>query len=117
MKHATILLALVATIVGALVSAQAAYTDDGHRGRDGKNEQLVFVQTNELDGNQIVVFERERDGSLEREATYATGGRGGAAAPARCRTCWRLKARSPSTPRVRCSSPSTRAATPSPSSV
>src|ERR671911_684430 len=81
MKHATILLALVATIVGALVSAQAAYTDDGHRGRDGKNEQLVFVQTNELDGNQIVVFERERDGSLEREATYATGGRGGAAAP------------------------------------
>jgi hypothetical protein len=51
MKHATILLALVATIVGALVSAQAAYTDDGHRGRDGKNEQLVFVQTNELDGN------------------------------------------------------------------
>jgi hypothetical protein len=69
MKHATILLALVATIVGALVSAQAAYTDDGHRGRDGKNEQLVFVQTNELDGNRIVVFERERDGSLEREAT------------------------------------------------
>jgi 6-phosphogluconolactonase (cycloisomerase 2 family) len=81
MKHATILLALVATIVGALVSAQAAYTDDGHRGRDGKNEQLVFVQTNELDGNRIVVFERERDGSLEREATYPTGGRGGAAAP------------------------------------
>jgi 6-phosphogluconolactonase (cycloisomerase 2 family) len=80
MKHA-ILLALVATIVGALVSAQAAYTDDGHRGRDGKNEQLVFVQTNELDGNRIVVFERERDGSLEHEATYPTGGRGGAAAP------------------------------------
>jgi 6-phosphogluconolactonase (cycloisomerase 2 family) len=81
MKQATILLALVATIVGALVSAQAAYTDDGHGGRHGKNEQLVFVQTNELDGNRIVVFERERDGSLEREATYATGGRGGAAAP------------------------------------
>ncbi|MGH3084904.1 MAG: beta-propeller fold lactonase family protein, partial [Gaiellaceae bacterium] len=79
MKHATILLALVATIAGALVSAQAAYSGDGHR--NGKGEQLVFVQTNELNGNRIVVFERERNGSLEREASYPTGGRGGAAAP------------------------------------
>jgi 6-phosphogluconolactonase (cycloisomerase 2 family) len=81
MKHATILLALVAMVVGALVSAQAAYTDDGHRGRDGKNEPLVFVQTNELSGNRVVVFERERDGDLEREATYPTGGRGAFAEP------------------------------------
>jgi 6-phosphogluconolactonase (cycloisomerase 2 family) len=41
----------------------------------------VFVQTNELDGNRIVVFERERNGRLEREAAYPTGGRGAFAAP------------------------------------
>jgi 6-phosphogluconolactonase (cycloisomerase 2 family) len=81
MKHATILLALIATIVAALSSAQAAYSDDGHRDRDGKREQLVFVQTNELTGNRIVVYERERNGRLDREASYPTGGLGGAAAP------------------------------------
>jgi 6-phosphogluconolactonase (cycloisomerase 2 family) len=81
MKHATILLALVAAIVGALMSAQAAYSGGGHRDRDGKVEELVFVQTNELDGNRIVVFERERNGRLEREAAFPTGGRGGAAEP------------------------------------
>jgi hypothetical protein len=41
----------------------------------------VFIQTSELTGNRIVVFERERNGRLEREASYPTGGRGGAAAP------------------------------------
>jgi 6-phosphogluconolactonase (cycloisomerase 2 family) len=77
MKRATILLALVATILGAIVSAQPAYSHDGDR----RSEQLVFVQTNELTGNRIVVFERERNGRLEREAVYATGGRGAFAAP------------------------------------
>ena len=42
------------------MSAQAAYSDDGHRDRDGKDDELVFVQTNELNGNRIVVFEREQ---------------------------------------------------------
>jgi 6-phosphogluconolactonase (cycloisomerase 2 family) len=77
MKHATILLALVVAILGAIVSAQPAYSHDGDR----RSEQLVFVQTNEPTGNRIVVFERERDGHLDREAAYATGGRGAFAAP------------------------------------
>jgi 6-phosphogluconolactonase (cycloisomerase 2 family) len=81
MKRTITLLALVALVMMSLASAQAAYSDDGHRHRDGKGEQLVFVQTNELDGNRIVVFEREHDGRLDREDTYATGGRGGAATP------------------------------------
>ena len=81
MKRASMLLGLIAALVTALASAQAAYSDDGHRDRDGKDDELVFVQTNELDGNRIVVFERERNGRLDREGTFSTGGRGGAAAP------------------------------------
>jgi 6-phosphogluconolactonase (cycloisomerase 2 family) len=81
MKHVTSLLVLITTILVALVSAQAAYTDDGHRDRDEGREQLVFVQTNEPSGNRIIVFERERNGRLEREGAHATGGRGAFAAP------------------------------------
>jgi 6-phosphogluconolactonase (cycloisomerase 2 family) len=64
---------LVAT---ALLGAQGASADGGRGGDD-----LVFVQTNELAGNQVVVFERERDGTLDREGTFATGGNGGNVAP------------------------------------
>jgi 6-phosphogluconolactonase (cycloisomerase 2 family) len=62
--------------VTALLGAQGASADGGGRGDD-----LVFVQTNELAGNRIVVFERERDGTLDREGSFATGGNGGVAAP------------------------------------
>jgi 6-phosphogluconolactonase (cycloisomerase 2 family) len=74
MKRTSTLAALVVLLVTLLASAQAAYAR-------GHADELVFVQTNELDGNNVVVFERNDDGTLEREDTYATGGRGGAAAP------------------------------------
>ena len=74
MKRTSTLAALVVLLVTLLASAQAAYAH-------GHADELVFVQTNELDGNNVVVFERNDDGTLEREDTYATGGRGGAAAP------------------------------------
>jgi 6-phosphogluconolactonase (cycloisomerase 2 family) len=79
MKRTSTFAVLVVFLVTLLASAQAAYAHDRHRGH--QVDELVFVQTNELDGNKIVVFERQDDGSLEREDTYATGGRGGAAAP------------------------------------
>jgi 6-phosphogluconolactonase (cycloisomerase 2 family) len=79
MKRITTLFALVTLLVTALVSAQAAYGDGRHGGRGGGD--LVFVQTNEVDGNNIVVFARQADGRLDRRATYATGGIGGVAAP------------------------------------
>ena len=81
MKRASTFAALVVLLVTLLASAQAAYAHEKHRGQMGNVDQLVFVQTNELDGNNVVVFQRNDDGSLEREDTYATGGRGGAAAP------------------------------------
>jgi 6-phosphogluconolactonase (cycloisomerase 2 family) len=76
-----ILIALLALALASLGSAGAAYSDDGHGHGEGKDGRLVFVQTNEVDGNRIVVFEREHDGKLDREGTYATGGRGGIATP------------------------------------
>jgi 6-phosphogluconolactonase len=36
----------------------------------------VFVQTNEADGNRVIAFRREADGSLTELGAYATGGAG-----------------------------------------
>jgi 6-phosphogluconolactonase len=36
----------------------------------------VYVQTNESDGNRVIAFRREQDGTLAELGTYATGGRG-----------------------------------------
>jgi hypothetical protein len=76
MKHRPILAVLLAVAAFVLVGAQAA---SAHRGFGGG--RLVFVQTNELAGNQIAVYHRGHDGQLTRIGTYATGGLGGAAAP------------------------------------
>lgn len=42
----------------------------------------VFVETNELDGNRIIAFDRSADGSLTEAGSFATGGLGGAQAGA-----------------------------------
>jgi 6-phosphogluconolactonase (cycloisomerase 2 family) len=65
--------ALLAFFVAALVAAPSAFA--------GGKAPVVFVQTNELTGNHVVVYDRAADGRLSRAGTYATGGNGGAAAP------------------------------------
>jgi 6-phosphogluconolactonase (cycloisomerase 2 family) len=40
---------------------------------------FVYVQTNDADHNEVVVFERRADGALERLDSYLTGGRGSGA--------------------------------------
>jgi 6-phosphogluconolactonase (cycloisomerase 2 family) len=84
MMRAKAIFTLVAALLAvALLGAQAGSADDG-RGDDdddGRGGDVVFVQTNELDGNKIVVFERGRDGRLDRKDTYPTGGNGGIATP------------------------------------
>jgi len=77
MTHRPVLAALLAAIALALVGAQASFAGDG----DTHGRKLVFVQTNELSGNQIAVYHRGRDGRLARAGTYPTGGLGGAALP------------------------------------
>jgi 6-phosphogluconolactonase (cycloisomerase 2 family) len=70
---------LVAALT-ALVVAGAVSADNGRGGDDGR-ERAVFVQTNELNGNRIVVFRRHGDGRLSEAGAYSTGGNGAAAAP------------------------------------
>ena len=72
------LIYVLAAALTALVTAGAVSADDG---RGGGRERAVFVQTNELDGNRIVVFQRHGDGRLSEEGSYRTGGNGGNVAP------------------------------------
>jgi 6-phosphogluconolactonase (cycloisomerase 2 family) len=80
MKHRPVLAALLAVLALALLGAQASSANGGHGKRHG-HKNVVFVQTNELTGNQIAVYDRGFDGRLSRVATYPTGGNGGAAVP------------------------------------
>lgn len=80
MRPRAILAVLTVLIAAALAAAQGVSAGDGRDDGRGR-EHAVFVQTNELDGNEIVVFRRARDGRLTEEDTYATGGDGGIAAP------------------------------------
>ncbi len=75
MRHrpaaAILLAALTALFVGQAAGAQPTHP----------NNDAVFVQTNELTGNRIAVYDRAKDGTLTPAGTYATGGLGGAATP------------------------------------
>ena len=65
-------IALLAFFVAALVAAPSAFAG---------GKAVVYVQTNELGGNHVVVYDRAGDGRLSVAGAYATGGNGGAAAP------------------------------------
>jgi 6-phosphogluconolactonase (cycloisomerase 2 family) len=80
MRYRSILAALLAVTALALVGARATSAHPGH-GHHHHGRPFVFVQTNELSGNQIAVYRRGHDGHLTRVGTYATGGLGGAALP------------------------------------
>ena len=81
MRHAV--LAVLVTLIAALAGAQSAYSNraHGHEHGHGGAGSVVWVQTNEVSGNKIVVFDRAADGSLTQAGVYATGGNGGIAAP------------------------------------
>ncbi|HKB19601.1 MAG TPA: hypothetical protein VKC65_01220 [Gaiellaceae bacterium] len=78
MRHAA-LVVLVAALA-ALAGAGAAYPDHGN-GQGQGGGSVVWVQTNEVNGNKIVVYDRADDGSLSQAGVFATGGKGGAATP------------------------------------
>jgi 6-phosphogluconolactonase (cycloisomerase 2 family) len=76
MKHRTTLAVMLAVLTATLVGAENAFADPGEG-----HGKVVFVQTNELAGNRILVFDRGHHGQLTPAGSYATGGSGGAAAP------------------------------------
>lgn len=65
----------------ALVAALAMGLTATHGARASVRSAVVFVQTDQPTGNQIVVYDRAGDGQLTRAGTYSTGGNGGVAAP------------------------------------
>ena len=48
----------------------------GGKGKDSSSQGFVYVQTNGVDGNQIVVYRRADDGTLSYQDKVSTGGRG-----------------------------------------
>jgi 6-phosphogluconolactonase (cycloisomerase 2 family) len=79
-KRTAVVIALIAAVATALAGAQAAYTKNPKKGRHG-GQDLVFVQTNELNGNRVAVYHRSGDGTLSAAGSYGTGGNGGIATP------------------------------------
>ena len=73
---AVALAALTATAALAGPATAAAAEPGGSCGCQGIG-QAVFVQNNDVDGNQIVAYRRGDDGRLTRLAVYSTGGLGG----------------------------------------
>jgi 6-phosphogluconolactonase (cycloisomerase 2 family) len=80
MMHRSGLALLLAAVAAALIGAQASYADDA-QGQGNGNSGVVFVQTNQVSGNAIVVYDRADDGTLSQAGTYATRGNGSAALP------------------------------------
>ena len=80
MKHRMLFIALIAALATAVAGAQAASSKNPKgKGRHGGN--VVFVQTNEVNGNRIAVYNRNANGTLSAAGSYATGGNGGIALP------------------------------------
>jgi 6-phosphogluconolactonase (cycloisomerase 2 family) len=81
MKHlrsigpAAVMAIAVAATLGAVAGPASAATSQSadHHG-DGRT---VFVQTDNTAGNQVVAYDRARNGSLTQAGTYSTGGLGG----------------------------------------
>jgi 6-phosphogluconolactonase (cycloisomerase 2 family) len=64
------------TAVGLLALAPLAAGAQNPHGATGA-DHVVFVQTDNLSGNQVVAYDRSNDGSLSWAATYDTDGVGG----------------------------------------
>jgi 6-phosphogluconolactonase (cycloisomerase 2 family) len=75
-------IAFAVAVATALFAAQAASGGDAKKPKSNKEHaghHVVFVQTNQPTGNQIVVYDRAEDGTLSEAGRYDTGGLGGTA--------------------------------------
>jgi 6-phosphogluconolactonase (cycloisomerase 2 family) len=71
----------IASVAGAATIAVVAFTVPASattsKGHDNGAGHVVFVQNDNLAGNQIVAYDRSRSGALSLAGTYETGGLGG----------------------------------------
>jgi 6-phosphogluconolactonase (cycloisomerase 2 family) len=70
------ILAVTALAAGTAIAGPAAAVT-GHGARFGGARHVVFVQTDNTAGNQVVAYHRAADGTLSFAAIYNTGGLGG----------------------------------------
>jgi 6-phosphogluconolactonase (cycloisomerase 2 family) len=62
----------MAVLVILVVSPSRSQADNSH----SKSAGAVFIMTNAADRNEVISYERNADGSLQRGRRFATGGRG-----------------------------------------
>jgi 6-phosphogluconolactonase (cycloisomerase 2 family) len=71
----------LASVAGAATIAAVAFTVPASattsKGHDDGAGHVVFVQNDNLAGNQIVAYDRSKSGALSLAGTYETGGLGG----------------------------------------
>jgi len=70
-------MALAATGLAAAVAPALASAHRHHVPRPGAARRVVFVQTDNTAGNQVIAYHRRADGTLRLAGTYPTGGLGG----------------------------------------
>jgi hypothetical protein len=71
--------ALVAALASPALaaSAQAAHRHNGFGVGFGRNGRAVFVQTDNIAGNEVIAYHRSPSGALSEAGAYPTGGLGG----------------------------------------
>ena len=67
----------LATLAAPVAAGAAGAAGDGGGWNPGGANHVVFVQTDNASGNQVVAYDRAADGALTWSHTYATGGLGG----------------------------------------
>src|ERR1700722_11482627 len=67
----------LATLVAPVAAGAAGAAGDGGGWNPGGANHVVFVQTDNTSGNQVVAYDRADNGALTWKHTYATGGLGG----------------------------------------
>jgi 6-phosphogluconolactonase (cycloisomerase 2 family) len=64
-------------VAGATLAAAAVLAAPASAAHQHRHVGVVFVQTDDVDGNRVVAYDRDPDGTLTLAASYRTGGRGG----------------------------------------
>ena len=77
MYRKSLLLVIAAFALALVIAAPAGAM--GSRGHRHHGQKVLFVQTNQPNGNKIAVYDRHQNGTLSFKAMYATGGNGGVA--------------------------------------
>lgn len=78
MRKAIHVVSVVVTVAAALTVSGVASAASSGRGATAV-APVVFVQTDGLSGNEVLVYDRASDGTLALAGRFATGGLGGAA--------------------------------------